>query len=56
VRTKEIPGVIEVALALFDKAGFKVEEHVSEGFHASNNRRDHLNLFAALLFQGKDQQ
>ncbi len=43
-------------VALLNKAGIKTEDHESGGFHAWNNWRDYLNLFAPLLFQGKDAQ
>jgi len=43
-------------VALLNKAGIKTEEHQSGGFHAWNNWRDYLNLFAPLLFQGKQPQ
>lgn len=43
-------------VALLNKAGIKTEEHESGGFHAWNNWRDYLNLFAPLLFQGKEPQ
>jgi enterochelin esterase-like enzyme len=38
-------------VALLNKAGIKTEEHESGGFHAWNNWRDYLHLFAPLLFQ-----
>lgn len=40
-------------VALLQKAGIKVDDHQSGGFHAWNNWRDYLNLFAPLLFQSK---
>ena len=43
-------------VALLQKAGIKVDDHESSGFHAWNNWRDYLNLFAPLLFQGKGPQ
>ncbi len=33
------------------KAGLTVDEHESGGFHAWNNWRNYLNLFAPLLFK-----
>jgi len=38
------------SVALLNKAGIKTEVHESGGFHAWNNWRDYLNLFAPLLF------
>lgn len=38
-------------VALLKKDGIIVEEHGSGGFHAWNNWRDYLNLFAQLLFK-----
>jgi enterochelin esterase family protein len=40
-------------MAVLKKAGIPVEEHQSEGFHAWNNWRDYLNLFAPRLFQNQ---
>jgi len=37
-------------VALLNKAGIKTEDRESGGFHAWNNWRDYLNLFAPLLF------
>jgi enterochelin esterase family protein len=36
------------------KAGIAVEDHESGGFHAWNNWRDYLNVFAPLLFRAGD--
>ncbi len=41
-------------VAVLKKAGINVEEHESGGFHAWNNWRDYLDLFAPLLFRGYD--
>lgn len=38
-------------VALLNKAGIKVDDHESGGFHAWNNWRDYLHLFAQLLFK-----
>lgn len=43
-------------VALLNKAGIKTEEHESGGFHAWNNWREYLHLFAPLLFQGQAPQ
>jgi enterochelin esterase family protein len=42
------------SVALLNKAGIKTEVHESGGFHAWNNWRDYLNLFAPMLFTGTD--
>jgi enterochelin esterase family protein len=41
-------------VTLLNKAGIKTEEHESGGFHAWNNWREYLNLFAPLLFRGNE--
>ena len=41
-------------VAVLKKAGINVEEHESGGFHAWNNWRDYLDLFAPLLFRAND--
>jgi enterochelin esterase family protein len=43
-------------VAILDKAGIKIQEHESDGFHAWNNWRDYLNLFAPHLFRVQDTQ
>ncbi len=43
-------------VALLQKAGIKVDDHQSGGFHAWNNWRDYLNLFAPLLFKANGPQ
>lgn len=39
-------------VAVLKQTGIDVEEHESSGFHAWNNWRDYLNIFAPLLFRG----
>jgi enterochelin esterase family protein len=41
-------------VAVLKKAGIHVDEHESGGFHAWNNWRDYLAIFAPLLFRGND--
>ena len=39
------------SVALLNKAGIKTEVHQSGGFHAWNNWRDYLEIFAPMLFR-----
>lgn len=41
----------QATVAALRKAGINVDEHASGGFHAWNNWRDYLNLFALQLFK-----
>lgn len=42
----------QATVAVLKNAGINVDDHASGGFHAWNNWRDYLNLFAKLLFKG----
>jgi enterochelin esterase family protein len=43
-------------VAALQSAGIKVDDHESGGFHAWNNWRNYLSLFAPLLFKGAGAQ